>query len=347
MQKYPEAPDIQKLLAEAQRIVVLQADNPDGDSLASVLALEHILEDMGKDVWLYCGVDIPSYLRHMPGWDRVHAELPSNFDVSIIVDTSADGLFDTLNKSDQKKWLLSRPVIVIDHHDVEPTITYATVYCNHPAVATGEVIYELSQQLDWPLSLEAKRLIATSIMSDSLGLTTQATTARSIHIIGDLVEGGVSIAALENARRELQRKSPDIVHLKGRLLQRIEYAADNRVATVTIPWEEIEQYSHEYNPSVLALDEMRLTTDTAIAIAFKLYNDGHLTGKVRSNFGYPIAADLAEHFGGGGHVYASGFKIQDGRPFNEIKSECIRYATELLDNLDKEPSDETLQHTDA
>lgn len=347
MTSYPEAEQIQQLIGDAQKIVIIQADNPDGDSLASALAMEQIIGDMGKFPWLYCGVDIPSYLRHMPGWDRVSSELPSQFDLSIIVDTSADSLMETLNNSPQKSWVTSRPVVIIDHHNVDVTIPYATVVCNKPTVAAAEVIYELAQQLDWPLNLEAQKLVASGILSDSLGLTTASTTARSIMIISEVVAAGVSIAELETARRDMQRKSPELVHYKGRLLERIEYHDNDQVATITIPWEEIEQYSPLYNPSILALDEMRLTTNTRIAIAFKLYNDGHVTAKIRANYGNPIANDLAAHFGGGGHPYASGFKIPAGRPFNEVKSECIAYASQLLHNLDKEQSDETVQHTDA
>jgi bifunctional oligoribonuclease and PAP phosphatase NrnA len=330
---YPEAEQIKKILDDAQRVVILQADNPDGDSLASALALEQILGDMGKEPFLYCGMDIPSYLTYLEGWDRVSKELPTKFDASIIVDTSADSLFEKLEQTRQKGWVAAKPVILIDHHVTEASITFANVTCNYPAVATGEVIYELAQQLDWPLNLTAQSRIVTAIMSDSLGLTTEATSARSIHIVAELVAGGVSIAALEHQRRQLMRKTPELVRYKGKLLQRIEYAADNRIATITIPWEEIQAYSPLYNPSMLVIDDMRLTTGTEIAIAFKLYNDGHVTAKIRCNFGFAIAAALAEHFGGGGHVYASGFKIVNGRPFNEIKSECIKVATELLDNL--------------
>jgi phosphoesterase RecJ-like protein len=350
MTTYPQAQSIADLLAKAEHIVILQADNPDGDSLGSALALEHILGDMGKEPYLYCGVDMPSYLTYLPGWDRVQKDLPPQFDLSIIVDTGADSLFEHLNKSPQKQWITKRPCVVIDHHATDMTITYATVDCTQVAVAAGEVIYELAQQLQWPLNLEAKKLLATTILSDSLGLTTEATTARSIHIIGELVESGVSIAEIEERRRDLMRKAPELVRYKGQLLQRVEYTADNRIATVTIPWNEIEQYSPQYNPSMLVIDDMRMTTGAHIAIAFKTYQGTRITAKIRCNYGYAIAKDLAEHFGGGGHVYASGFKVQDGRPFNEIKSECIAYATELLANLEHEKrdtSDETIQHTFA
>jgi phosphoesterase RecJ-like protein len=344
---YPEAPEIQAIVADAKRVLIMQADNPDGDSLGSALALEQIIGDMDKEPLLYCGVDIPSYLRYLEGWDRVSKDVPQHFDIAIIVDTSALSLFEQLQKTGQKGWIMAKPVIVLDHHPVENTLTFARVVCNKPVVATGELIYELSKHLEWPLNQTAKEMLATAIMSDSLGLITEGTSARSIHAIAEMVEEGVSLAKLENNRREMMRKSPELIKYKGELLQRIEYYADNRIAVVSIPWREIEQYSPQYNPSMLVMDEMRGSIGTAIAIAFKYYSDGHTTAKIRANFGYPIAGKLAEHFGGGGHPYASGFKITQSRPFNEIKSECIQYTTELLNNLEKEHHDETAQHADA
>ncbi len=334
---YPEAEKIQQILATAQRIVIIQADNPDGDSMGSALALEQILGDMGKDPYLYCGSGVPSYLTYLSGWDRVSKELPHQFDASIVVDTSAGSLLENLSLSGQQGWIAAKPCVVIDHHDVEATIPFAAVICNHPAVATGEVLYELAQQLDWPLNIEAKNMLTIAIMADSLGLTTPATSARSIHIVADLVEGGVNLAELENKRRDMMRKSPELTRYKGELLQRIEYSADERVASVTIPWEEIQQYSPHYNPSMLVMEDMRLTTRARVAIAFKLYSDGHITAKIRANYGSPIAGKLAEHFGGGGHSYSSGFKMDlKGRPFNEVKSECTQYAVQLLDELEQE-----------
>ncbi len=327
-----------ELINQAQTIVVLQADNPDGDSLATSLALEEILSELGKQVHLYCGVDIPSYLTYLQGWDRVSKELPSHFDLSIIVDTSAWSLFENIQKSDQQHWLRTRPCLVIDHHAVQPSIPFATEILNQPAVATGEVVYELATKAGWSLNLNAKKMLATSILADSLGLVSEGTTARSIHIIGELVDGGVKIAELENARREMMRKGPELIHYKGELLQRVEYHHGTRIATITIPWAEIEKYSAAYNPPMLVLDDMRLTEGTELAIAFKTYPDGKITGKIRANYGKTIAGDLALHFGGGGHRYASGFKVTDGRPFDEIKTECISLAIELLDKLEQAKS---------
>lgn len=336
MTTYPEAQKIKETVDSASSIVIVQADNPDADSLASALALEQILGEQRKDITLYCGVDLPSYLNYLPGADRVVAELPKQFDLSIIVDTSSDSLLEQLDKQGSKGWLASRPSIVLDHHATPPTISFASIICNHKAVATTEIIYELALQLNWKLNSSARELIAIGILSDSLGLTSEAATARSIHIIAELVESGVSLADLESTRRETMRREPELIHYKGRLLQRVEFFDDNRVAMLTIPWEEIETYSPLYNPPMLVIDDMRLSKGTDVAICFKTYKDGKLTAKIRCNYGKGIADKLAEHFGGGGHSYASGFKITDGRSYEEIKRETIEEASRLLDKLEQE-----------
>jgi nanoRNase/pAp phosphatase (c-di-AMP/oligoRNAs hydrolase) len=86
---------------------------------------------------------------------------------------------------------------------------------------------------------------------------------------------------------------------------------------------------------MLVLDDMRMTTGTDVAIAFKLYQDGRITAKIRCNFGFGIANKLAKHFGGGGHAYASGFKINGGKVFTDVKSDCIQKASQLLDELER------------
>lgn len=334
--------ELSQLLDKANKIVIIQADNPDGDSLASSLALEQILGDMGKEPYMYCGTDIPTYLQYLHGWDRVSRDIPHQFDLSIIVDCSAESLLENLDKSGQRGWVASKPCVIIDHHDVEVTIPYATLVINKPAVATGELIYELVQENEWLLNDEALKFIAISIMADSRGLTTDQTTARSIHIVAELVDKGVSIPLLETARRKTMQRASELVHYKGKLLQRVEYFEDDQIALIAIPWAEIEQFSHAYNPTMLVMDDMLLTVGTKLAIGFKHYPEGKVTAKLRANYGSPVASKLAEHFGGGGHPYAAGFKIQDGRTYTEVKTEAIRYATELLATLDKEKSDEVI-----
>ena len=324
--------ELKQLIDQSQKILIIQAENPDGDSLGTALALEEILGELGKEPLLYCPVIIPRYLRFVPGWDRVSDELPTEFDMSIIVDTSSATLLERVLTPQQQPKLAAKPVVVLDHHEHEIDLPFENMLpvISHSAVATGELVYELAKEFDWPLSVTAGERMATSILFDSLGLTTSATTARSIHVIGELVELGVNLSELDNRRRQMMKKSPQILAYKAELIKRIEYHLDGRLATVIIPWEEIEQYSDEYNPSMLVIEEMRMVTGVQLAASFKTYPDGKITCKLRANPEAPIARDLAAHFGGGGHPQAAGFKVR-GTPIEEIRQETIATVAKLLE----------------
>lgn len=338
---------IKEVVDASQHIVVLQADNPDADSLASSLALEQILGEMGKDVSLYCGVDMPGYLKYLPGWDRVSVDLPSQFDASIIVDASTMTLLQKLAESGRQGWIASKPFVVLDHHtETDNLIPFATVMLNDPAKSsTGELIYSLAKELGWPLDKTAGEFVMTAILGDTQGLTNDLTNAETYRVMAELVDLGVDRPALEDRRREYSKMPQEIFRYKAKLIERTEFHDDGRIALVTIPQVEITQYSPLYNPAPLIQNDMLQTTGVGVTLVFKHYNDGKILCAIRANADYPIAAELAAHFGGGGHPYASGFKILDGRPFNEVKSECIRVATELLAKLEQGKPDETLQHT--
>lgn len=329
---------IRAAVEHAERIVVIQADNPDADSLGSALALEHILGDMGKKVALYCGVNIPDYLHYLSGWDRVVDTLPSQFDLSIIVDASTYTLLEKLDLAGQMGWVKSKPSIVIDHHGtVEHKLDFTDLQIiDDKAASAGQVIFELCVANNWTISSAAAENLMGSILGDTQGLTNDLTTARTYRVMAELTELGANRPELEESRREYSKMVKKIYQYKGSLIQRTEFAADDRIAIVHIPQAEINEYSPLYNPAPLVQFDMLQIRGVTLAIVFKTYDDGRVTAALRGNTGYPVCGKLAEHMGGGGHSYAAGFKITDGRPFNEIKSECLRYATELLDNVQKD-----------
>lgn len=299
-----------QLIEKAQKITVIQAENPDGDSLGSALALEEILGDLGKEVSLHCPVEIPKYMRYIKGWDRVSADFDTNADLAIIVDTAADVLLSkTLDTPGVRAFLETHPVLVIDHHATESNLSFEHTMISQPVVATSEVIYNLAAAAKWPINTQAAENMLIAIMSDSLGLTTQSVTPESFFVAGELTKLGASNAEIESRRREFMKKAPEILTYKGQLIDRIEYFLDGKLAMVHIPFDEIEKYSDKYNPSVLVLDEMRLVEGVELAVAIKTYPDGKVTGKLRANS--PIAEKVAGYFGGGGHVYASGFRAYD------------------------------------
>lgn len=323
---------IKQLVSDAQKVLIIQADNPDADSLASALALEQILGEMGKYTYLYCGIDMPSYLKYLEGWSRVSPELPSSFDLSIIVDASTMTLLQKLQESGKQKQLTTQPCIVLDHHaEVESLVPFATVNLTRTDVAsTGELIYHLSKELSWPLDKTSAEFIMTSILGDTQGLTNDLTTAETYRVMAQLVDLGVDRPRLEELRRQMSKMHPDIFRYKAKLIERTELHIDGKLALVDIPHDEIMEYSPLYNPNALIQFEHLQTEGVLVSVGIKHYNDGRITASIRCNTTAPIAGKLAEHFGGGGHTYAAGFKILSGKTFPELKSELIIKTQELL-----------------
>ncbi len=322
-----------QLITDAQKIIVIQAENPDGDSVGSSLALEEILSDLGKQVIMYCPVEVPKYLRYITGWDRVTMDFDTTADLAIIVDTAADVLITkVLETPGVRHYLESHPVLVIDHHTTESNLSFDHTMLSADAVATGEVLYNLAADSDWTINQQAAEDMLVAIMSDSLGLTTQSVSPQTYFVVGKLAELGASNAGIEERRREFMKKPQEILAYKGELIGRIEYYLDGKLALVHIPWDDIQKYSDQYNPSVLVLDEMRLVNDVQVAVAIKTYPDGKLTGKLRSNL--PISETVAGYFGGGGHKYAAGFRVYE--EYDTIIKELIDASDKALKTYESE-----------
>ena len=115
----------------------------------------------------------------------------------------------------------------------------------------------------------------------------------------------------------------------------MDFSLDGELATVLIPWEDIEEYSEEYNPNVLILEELRMVEGVKVAVAVKTYPDGKVTGKVRCTGDAAIAEAVAGYFGGGGHAYAAGFRTYD-ISYEEVVADLVRIVPQLLNDLENE-----------
>ena len=314
-----------------KKICIIQAENPDGDSLGSALALDYLLD--GKEVSLYCPVDIPRYLHYFTDWSRVTNEFDYKADGYIIVDTAAKILLSKLlDDTAMRNRLYSVPVLVIDHHETEDDLEFPHEAIIEVAPACAELIYRIAKSQKFEIKKEAAEAIFQGILSDTLGLTSASVTAETFDIAAELTRLGADVSVLEDKRREFMKKSQRILDYKADLIKRIEYSLDGELATVHIPWDDIREYSEEYNPNVLILEEMRLVEGVKVAVAIKTYPDGKLTGKIRCSSDAPIGEKVAGYFGGGGHSLAAGFRTYDVS-YEEVVRDLVKIVPELLGEL--------------
>lgn len=320
-----------EFVKDKNRICVIQAENPDGDSLGSAIALDYLLSD--KEVSLYCPVDVPKYLRYFTDWSRVTNEFDFKADGYIIVDTAAEVLLSKLlDDSAIKNRLHNAPVLVIDHHETPDDLNFPHESIIEVRPACAELIYSIAKDQNIEINVEAAEVIFQGILSDTLGLTSSSVTAETFEIAADLTRLGAVISDLEDRRREFMKKSPRILDYKADLIKRIEYSLDGELATVHIPWDDIREYSDEYNPNVLILEEMRLVEGVKVAVAVKTYPDGKVTGKIRTASEAPIAEKIAGYFGGGGHPQAAGFRTYD-TTYEEVVRDLVKIVPELLSDV--------------
>lgn len=315
-------------LTDKENICIIQAENPDGDSLGSAIALDYLLND--KNVSLYCPIDIPKYLHYFDDWSRVTNEFDFKADGYIIVDTAAQVLLSKLLEDTAiKNRLYNAPVLVIDHHESLDDLEFPHESIIEVRPACTEVIYRIALEQKIPINKEAAGAIFQGILSDTLGLTSNSVTAETFEIAAELTKLGANISELEDKRREFMKKSPRILDYKADLIKRIDYSLDGELATVHIPWDDIREYSDEYNPNVLILEEMRLVEGVKVAVAIKTYPDGKITGKIRCASDAPIAEKIAGYFGGGGHPMAAGFRTYD-MSYEDAVKELVHIVPELL-----------------
>ncbi len=307
------------------RISIIQAENPDGDSLGSAIALDYILQNTENS--LYCPVEIPKYLHYFKEWSRVSIDFDFDADAYIIVDTAASVLLSKLLENDAiKNALYTKPVFVFDHHETPDDLDFPHESIIEVMPACADLIYQVAKAEKLPIPLAAAEAIYYAIASDTLGLVSASVTADTMRTMAELIELGVNPSELDERRREFMKKSPRILDYKADLIKRVEYHLDGKLATIHIPFEDIQAYSDEYNPNVLILEELRLVSGVEIAVAVKTYPDGKVTGKVRTSI--PIADQISGYFGGGGHPYAAGFRTYD-TSYDEVVRDLIKIVPKL------------------
>ena len=122
--------------------------SPDGDTLGSSLGLALSLKKLGKEVIVYCDDLINKSFGFIPGIEL--AQRPEQgsklaCDVLVVVDASSFDRIGIVAEVVEYKQLLN-----IDHH-ISNTRFADYLYLDAKAAATGEIMCELLQEMNWPV----------------------------------------------------------------------------------------------------------------------------------------------------------------------------------------------------
>ena len=273
---------------------------PDGDSIGSQLAMAFALDALGKRVRIVNADPAPAHYFTFPGTDRIE------------VKPSVEGAYDALIVMECGD--LKRPgvsglegyfTINIDHH-VGNTGYGDVNWYDESAAACAEMVFELVEALGVPITREIALHTYLAILTDTGSFHHGSITARTFEISRKCAEAGLDPAQM--AREVFDSSSTGKLKLIGALLDRMELAADGRVAVLRLS-DEMLQSAGASREDTEGLINLPLTAAGVQAvILFKTDDGGRVS--LRSKGDIDVRS-VALKYGGGGHRNAAGLELKD------------------------------------
>lgn len=292
---------------------------PDGDCVGSVLSVYNYIRDNYPDV------EVNAYLQEIPGslkflknsekllWEAEDKEL----DLFIVLDCS-----EVKRLGDAERYFnAAKRTLCIDHHlsngdfaDVNRIVSDASSTC--------ELIYEAMDPSK--VTKEIAECIYTGMVTDTGVFQYDCTKKRTMEIAGILMDKGIDYSYIvEHAFFE---KTFEQNRIMGKALLKATLHDDGRIISSFITKEEEEEIGCRPSDYDGIAEQLRNTVGVVSSIFLHETEPGEFRGSTRTS-GNVNLAEVAGHFGGGGHAKAAGFNAS-GNP-EEIIEEVIRIIKDI------------------
>jgi bifunctional oligoribonuclease and PAP phosphatase NrnA len=321
--------DICREVRQRQSFLLTSHARPDGDSIGSQLAMAFALEAMGKQVRIINADPAPDHYFEFPGLDRIEL-LPE-----VPADTTADAVI-VMECSDLSRTGVTgfegRYIINIDHH-VGNRMYGALNWHDETAAACGEMVFELIQCLQVPLSIEIATHIYLAILTDTGSFHHSNITPRTFDICRQAVEAGVDPAIM--ARRVFDSNSFGKLKLIGALLDSMQLIDDGHLAVLYMDDEMLAACGCTHNDTEGVINLPLTAREIQAVVFFKATANGDIRVSMRSKYDVDVRL-VANQFGGGGHKNASGFTVKG--PLAAVRGDIInRIVQAISDGLQTRP----------
>lgn len=278
----------------ARRVLVTSHVRPDGDAVASVLALGLALQTKGKQVQMVLSDSAPPEFSHLKGIEQIVRIGEGPVDLVVAVDAAAqDRCGDALSK-------FPNVDINIDHH-ITNTQFGAINLIDPAAVATCAVLAENFPALGLEVSPAVLDALLTGILTDTLGFRTSNMNPKAMRIAADLMEKGADLPALYE--RALLRRSFTAMRYWGAGLGTLQ--RDGALVWASLSLADRNAVGYPGNDDAELVNNISMIEGADITVLFVQQNDKQVKISWRSQGGHDVARIAAE-FSGGGHQAAAG-----------------------------------------
>ena len=312
--------EILEEIKNAETIVLLTHETPDGDAIGSSLAMKLALEKLGKKAELI----MSSYAKtfdYLPEVNDIKKESQiEEYDLAISLDCA------TLKRLDNKEYFeKAKKTIVIDHHGSNNM--YGDInYVNPVAPACSEILLAMFSYYGIEVDVKIGTCLMTGIITDTGGLQYPSTTADTFEYAAELLRKGVDIADI--CKRTLQTKTKANFELTKRVMDRMELLEDGKVAFSYIDQKDMNEVNAEEGDHEGLVNIGRNIDGVEVSI-FIRQKENENAYKVSMRSGsYVNVSDVCLMFGGGGHPRAAGALIQGS--VEQVKDKLVNEVKKYL-----------------
>jgi len=314
---------IADILKKGKRFLLVSHKDPDGDAIGSILALGETLILSGKDVVLFNEGPIPDSFASLKGIERVANSVnpESGFDAFFVLDCAS------LERAGNISFHLTEiePLINIDHH--KNNSQFGDLNLVDPdSSSVGEIVYRLIKLADLPMNAPVAENIFVAILTDTGSFKYENTTREAFHIAGEMLGWGVS--SWEISRKVMDGYTLKKLRLLELTLKTMELYHAGKVGLITITKQMLSKAGADNFDSERFVDYPRFISGVEIAVLIREIGRDYHKFSLRSN-DWVNVADLASHFGGGGHPSAAAF-TREGR-LDLVKQDFLNKARSFLD----------------
>lgn len=291
--------ELGNLLLKADNVSILTHKSPDGDCIGSGLALCYWFRSRGKKANVLNSDGIPAR------YDFLSIDYkPMEFEEKTVI--SVD-LADTQLLGDALSDYAKRVDVSIDHH-ISNKLYAKRNYVDGDASAACLVLYELFETMGWDYNSLIASCLYTGIATDTGCFKYQNTSPAAHRAAAALMEKGVDYENIN--RRMFDIKSRGRINAEQKLIGRMKYFENDKIAIITITNEMIANYGID-RAELDAFASIPLTVEgVAVGVTLKQQEDKPELYKISIRTTQADASAIASEFGGGGHIKAAGCAVE-------------------------------------
>ena len=201
------------------------------------------------------------------------------------------------------------PIVNIDHHVTNDLFGVVNVVIP-TAASTAEIVTDLINAWQCPVTLEIAQNLLAGIYGDTLGLRTEATTSRTMRTAADLVDAGANPATITDSLFRI--KPASTVCLWERVLHRVSWTG--QLIWTEVALRMILKPAERSAAEAEGLVNFLTGTEGSRAAAILYEVEDGWRVSMRSIPADVDVAAIASEFGGGGHPRAAGCQVHGGEP---------------------------------